>query len=62
MTVPVLLVRRMSRPRTPDAPVVAIDLLQLSEARFETATRLGAVGPQQRELVDNALRAVLMTR
>lgn len=60
MTVPVLLVRRTAS--NPDAPVVALDLLQLSEARFETATRLGAVGPQQQEFVDNALRAVLMTR
>ncbi|MCX4580106.1 type II toxin-antitoxin system PemK/MazF family toxin [Streptomyces sp. NBC_01571] len=42
-----------------DASVVAVNLLQLSAARFETATPLGAIGPQQQELVDNALRAVL---
>ncbi|WP_405834395.1 type II toxin-antitoxin system PemK/MazF family toxin [Streptomyces sp. NBC_01176] len=42
-----------------DASVVAVNVLQLSAARFETATPLGTIGPQQQELVDNALRAVL---
>ncbi|MFE7646634.1 hypothetical protein NFX46_17100 [Streptomyces phaeoluteigriseus] len=42
-----------------DASVVAVNLLQLSVARFETATLHGNTGPEQMEAVDNALRAVL---
>lgn len=42
-----------------DASVVAVNVLQLSTARFETAVAHGNVGPEQMELVDNALRAVL---
>ncbi|MFF2123992.1 hypothetical protein ACFVW1_01045 [Streptomyces olivochromogenes] len=39
--------------------LVAVNLLQLSAARFETATLLGNIGPEQQALLDNALRAVL---
>ncbi|MEU2737888.1 hypothetical protein ABZ656_21560 [Streptomyces sp. NPDC007095] len=42
-----------------DASVVAVNLLQLSAARFETATLLGNIGPEQQVFIDNALRAVL---
>ncbi|GGN80227.1 hypothetical protein GCM10011579_065590 [Streptomyces albiflavescens] len=42
-----------------DASVVAVNLLQLSLSRFETATLIGNVGPEQQNLIDNALRAVL---
>ncbi|MFF3656182.1 hypothetical protein [Streptomyces olivochromogenes] len=42
-----------------DASVVAVNLLQLSAARFETATLLGNIGPEQQALIDNAFRAVL---
>ncbi|MFF0205780.1 type II toxin-antitoxin system PemK/MazF family toxin [Streptomyces sp. NPDC005017] len=42
-----------------DASVVAVNLLQLSAARFETGTRHGNIGPEQQEQIDNALRAVL---
>lgn len=42
-----------------DASLVAVNLLQLSAIRFETGTRHGNIGPEQQELVDNALRAVL---
>ncbi|WP_405876376.1 MULTISPECIES: hypothetical protein [unclassified Streptomyces] len=42
-----------------DASVVAVNLIQLSTARFETATLHGNVGPEQQTLIDNALRAVL---
>ncbi|WP_210590856.1 hypothetical protein [Streptomyces sp. GESEQ-35] len=42
-----------------DASVVAVNLLQLSAARFETATLHGNVGPEQQDRIDNALRAVL---
>jgi mRNA interferase MazF len=42
-----------------DASVVAVNLLQLSVSRFETGTHHGNIGPQQQELIDNALRAVL---
>ncbi len=42
-----------------DASVVAVNLLQLSAARFETGTCLGNIGPEQQALVDDALRAVL---
>ncbi|WP_329130490.1 hypothetical protein [Streptomyces sp. NBC_00670] len=42
-----------------DASLVAVNLLQLSALRFETATLHGNIGPDQQELVDNALRAVL---
>ncbi|MFD7712585.1 type II toxin-antitoxin system PemK/MazF family toxin [Streptomyces sp. NPDC059785] len=42
-----------------DASVVAVNLLQLAASRFETGTRIGTIGPEQQELVDNALRAVL---
>ncbi|KUJ35038.1 hypothetical protein ADL25_38895 [Streptomyces sp. NRRL F-5122] len=42
-----------------EASVVAVNLLQLAASRFDTATLHGNVGPEQRALVDNALRAVL---
>ena len=42
-----------------DASVVAVNLLQLSALRFETATFIGNIGPEQQAVVDNALRAVL---
>ncbi|MFH9551213.1 type II toxin-antitoxin system PemK/MazF family toxin [Streptomyces sp. NPDC017435] len=42
-----------------DASVVAVDLLQVSAARFGTGTAHGNIGPGQMTLVDNALRAVL---
>jgi mRNA interferase MazF len=42
-----------------DASVVAVNLVQLATSRFDTATRHGNIGPEQQELVDNALRAVL---
>jgi mRNA interferase MazF len=42
-----------------DASVVAVNLLQLSTLRFETGTPHGNIGPEQQELIDNALRAVL---
>lgn len=42
-----------------DASAVAVNLLQLSTCRFETADLHGNIGPEQQELVDNALRAVL---
>jgi mRNA interferase MazF len=42
-----------------DASVVTVNLLQLSASRFETGTPHGNIGPEQQELVDNALRAVL---
>ncbi|MGV9457203.1 hypothetical protein [Streptomyces sp. NPDC003635] len=42
-----------------DASAVAVNLLQLSTSRFETAALHGNIGPEQQELVDNALRAVL---
>ncbi|SFF98130.1 hypothetical protein [Streptomyces mirabilis] len=42
-----------------DASVVAVNLLQLSAARFETATLSGNIGPEQQALIDNAPRAVL---
>ncbi|MCX5554905.1 hypothetical protein [Streptomyces sp. NBC_00038] len=42
-----------------DASVVAVNLVQLSASRFETGTAHGNIGPDQQELVDNALRAVL---
>jgi mRNA interferase MazF len=42
-----------------DASVVAVNLLQLSALRFEAATFIGNIGPEQQAVVDNALRAVL---
>lgn len=42
-----------------DASLVAVNLLQLSAIRFETGTLHGNIGPEQQELVDNAIRAVL---
>lgn len=42
-----------------EASAVAVNLLQLSAARFETATAHGNIGAEQQALVDNALRAVL---
>ncbi|MEU4656915.1 type II toxin-antitoxin system PemK/MazF family toxin [Streptomyces sp. NPDC023723] len=42
-----------------DASLVAVNLLQLSAHRFETATPHGNIGSQQQDLVDNAIRAVL---
>ncbi|SEQ49361.1 hypothetical protein SAMN04487983_1005221 [Streptomyces sp. yr375] len=42
-----------------DASVVAVDLLQLASARFDTGTRHGTIGPGPLAQVDNALRAVL---
>ncbi|MEH0579771.1 MULTISPECIES: type II toxin-antitoxin system PemK/MazF family toxin [Streptomyces] len=42
-----------------DASVVAVNLLQLTAARFDAATVHGNIGPEQLALVDNALRAVL---
>ncbi|MFF4501664.1 hypothetical protein [Streptomyces sp. NPDC001401] len=42
-----------------DASLVAVNLLQLGAIRFETDTLHGNIGPDQQELVDNALRAVL---
>jgi mRNA interferase MazF len=42
-----------------DASLVAVNLLQLSAVRFETGTLHGHIGPEQQELVDNAIRAVL---
>ncbi|WP_329347436.1 hypothetical protein OG226_01490 [Streptomyces sp. NBC_01261] len=38
---------------------VAVNPLQLSTLRFQTGTPHGNIGPEQQELVDNALRAVL---
>ncbi|MER6208616.1 type II toxin-antitoxin system PemK/MazF family toxin [Streptomyces sp. NPDC001642] len=42
-----------------DASAVAVNLLQLSTLRFDSGTPHGNIGPEQQELVDNALRAVL---
>jgi len=42
-----------------EASVVAVNLLQLTAARFDTGTPHGNIGPEQLALVDNALRAVL---
>ncbi|MFB7653271.1 MULTISPECIES: hypothetical protein [unclassified Streptomyces] len=42
-----------------DASAVAVNLLQLSASRFETAMLHGNIGPERQTLVDNALRAVL---
>ncbi|MER6957273.1 MULTISPECIES: type II toxin-antitoxin system PemK/MazF family toxin [unclassified Streptomyces] len=42
-----------------DASVVAVDVLQLAAARFDTATAHGNIGPEQLALVENALHAVL---
>lgn len=41
------------------ALLVAVNLIQPSAIRFETGTRHGNIGPEQQELVDNALRAAL---
>jgi mRNA interferase MazF len=42
-----------------EASAVAINLLQIATSRFETAKLHGNIGPEQRELVDAALRAIL---
>lgn len=42
-----------------EASVVAVGLLHLTAARFETGTAHGNIGPGRMALVDNALRAVL---
>ncbi|MEV7004785.1 hypothetical protein AB0N62_45670 [Streptomyces sp. NPDC093982] len=42
-----------------DASLVAVNLLQLSAVRFESGMLHGNVGPEQQDLVDNALRAIL---
>ncbi|MEV1064174.1 type II toxin-antitoxin system PemK/MazF family toxin [Streptomyces sp. NPDC050263] len=41
------------------ASVVAVNLLQLSAARFDTGTPHGNIGPDQLALIDEALRATL---
>ncbi|MEU3982139.1 hypothetical protein AB0F77_18885 [Streptomyces sp. NPDC026672] len=42
-----------------DASAVAVNVLQLAAGRFEAGVLHGNIGPEQLELVDNALRAVL---
>ncbi|MFF6801690.1 hypothetical protein [Streptomyces sp. NPDC012616] len=42
-----------------EAPLIVVDLLRLSAARFGTGAPHGNVGPERPALVDGALRAVL---